>query len=127
MTPAASWPGVIRRIVDGNSPSITWTSDRQMPDALTRTSTSSGPGSGIGTVSSESCFVKVSTIAARIVLTAWNELEEADLRRAVPELSPPAPAQVMPLEAISPEKEDKAFVEQETGIIIGIEGEGEES
>ena len=37
MTPAASWPGMIRGIVEGNTPSITWTSDRQMPHALTRT------------------------------------------------------------------------------------------
>ncbi len=62
----------------------------------------------------------------QVLLIAWNELEEADLRRAVPELSPPA--QVIPLETISPADEDKVYAEQETGIIIGIgEGEGEES
>jgi hypothetical protein len=48
-------------------PSIRWTSDRQIPQASTRTSTSRGPGSGTGTSSIVSARVEEWNRAARIV------------------------------------------------------------
>ncbi len=61
-------------------------------------------------------------------MTAWEELENVLLRRGIPELHPPAPAPAVPIEVISAESADKAYTEQETGIILGIgEGEGEGS
>ena len=50
MVPAASCPGVTTSSEVLSEPSSRWTSDRQMPQAATRTTTSCGAGAGTGTV-----------------------------------------------------------------------------
>src|SRR4051812_49046588 len=66
MTPAGSWPGVTTGKGVGRLPSMRGTSDRQTPQACTRTRTSCGFGSGVGTSSTESFFASWSNRAARM-------------------------------------------------------------
>src|SRR3954453_437607 len=66
MTPAGSWPGVTTSSWPGRLPSIRCTSDRQTPHACTRTNTSCGCGSGIGTWRTSSVLLTWSKRAAFI-------------------------------------------------------------
>lgn len=59
----------------------------------------------------------------QVLLTAWDELENVELRRAVPELYPPASAPTVPIEAAVPRDEANAYAEDVTGIVIGEDDE----